>query len=49
MGYSSGIASTFLLQISVMCATFIYFLLLAGTFLKPNCSNVRKNKTFSRQ
>jgi ATP/ADP translocase len=35
--------------IAVMCATLSYFLLLAGTFLLPNCSYVQKNKKSSGQ
>jgi hypothetical protein len=41
------LAITFLMQISLMFGILSYFVLLAGTFLMPNCSNVRRNKTFS--
>jgi hypothetical protein len=35
------------MKISLMCGILSYFVLLAGTFLMPNCSNVRRNKKFS--
>jgi hypothetical protein len=35
------------MQISLMCGILSYFVLLAGTFLMPNSSNVRRNKNFS--
>jgi hypothetical protein len=41
------LAITFLMQISVMCVTLSYFVLLAGTFLMPNFNKVRSNKKSS--